>query len=162
MCIRDSFRHEDISVQRLEYAIVPRNNNVNGARSKTRRTHHLPLTKTLARTYTRYLLDQYGTIDSDYVVLNFDGPRRHEPMRYDDTRPHLHRLQQRSGVIFSWHTLRHTFATHAIARGVALSTVQEMLCHRDPKTTSGTYLHLRPDDLRSLLGDLIVDTAAPS
>jgi integrase/recombinase XerD len=36
----------------------------------------------------------------------------------------------------SVHTLRHTMATHHVARGTDLKTVQEMLGHADLKTTS--------------------------
>ncbi len=38
--------------------------------------------------------------------------------------------------IASVHTLRHSFATHHVARGTSLKTVQEALGHADLKTTS--------------------------
>lgn len=41
----------------------------------------------------------------------------------------------------SVHTLRHTFATHHVAKGTSLRTVQEALGHKDLKTTS-TYVSL--------------------
>jgi len=148
-------RHQDLSVQKLEYSIVPGRDNANQARTKTKRTHILPLTKELAQTYKHYLIEEYGTVDSDYVFVNFAGPRCHEPMAYDDTRPLLQRLQQRTGLAFTWHVLRHTFATLACVRGVPISVVQEMLCHLDPKTTSETYLHLTADDLRRLLDGVL-------
>jgi len=36
----------------------------------------------------------------------------------------------------SVHTVRHTFATHHVAKGTSLRTVQEALGHADLKTTS--------------------------
>jgi integrase/recombinase XerC len=36
----------------------------------------------------------------------------------------------------SVHTLRHTFATHHVAKGTSLRTVQEALGHKDLRTTS--------------------------
>lgn len=155
-------RHEDISVQRLEYQIVPRNNNINGARAKTRQVHKLPLTGDLARLYRRYLFDEYGLVDSDYVFINLSGANKNQPMCYDDTRPLLYRLQRSTGINFTWHVLRHTFATHEIARGTSLSAVQAMLCHQDPATTSETYVHLTADDLRYLLSDTLVNLESNS
>lgn len=44
----------------------------------------------------------------------------------------------------SVHTLRHTFATHHVAKGTSLRTVQEALGHADLKTTS-IYVQLARD-----------------
>ena len=47
----------------------------------------------------------------------------------------------------SVHTLRHTFATHHVAKGTDLRTVQEALGHKDLKTTS-IYVQLARDVMR--------------
>jgi len=47
----------------------------------------------------------------------------------------------------SVHTLRHTFATHHVAQGTSLRTVQEMLGHADLKTTS-IYVQLAQEVIR--------------
>ena len=50
----------------------------------------------------------------------------------------------------SVHTLRHTFATHHVAQGTSLRTVQEMLGHASLKTTS-IYVQLAQEVVRKEL-----------
>ena len=47
----------------------------------------------------------------------------------------------------SVHTLRHTFATHHVAKGTSLRTVQEVLGHADLKTTS-IYVQLAQEAVK--------------
>jgi integrase len=48
----------------------------------------------------------------------------------------------------SFHTLRHTFASHAVMNGVDLFTVGKLLGHKTSQQTQ-RYAHLAPDHVRS-------------
>jgi integrase/recombinase XerD len=49
---------------------------------------------------------------------------------------------------YSLHTLRHCFATHLLQDGVNIRVIQDLLGHKNMKTTL-IYLHLTPDDMKT-------------
>lgn len=80
----------------------------------------------------------------------FPGQRRGEHLNVKTVKNTIIKLRDKlelDGQI-SAHTLRHCFATHAIEDRVELAFIQQMLGHRDIKTTAG-YLHMTS---KSLLG----------
>ncbi|CAM2070570.1 Tyrosine-type recombinase/integrase [Sulfidibacter corallicola] len=73
---------------------------------------------------------------------------------YRPDTPHLHlspktlvkrfaKLKERAGLIREGglHSFRHSFATHLIARGIDIYTVQKLLGHKSVTTTQ-VYIHL--------------------
>jgi integrase len=54
---------------------------------------------------------------------------------------------------FSFHDLRHSFASNLVQVGVELYAVQRLLGHSDPKLTA-RYSHLAPDSLRAAIDRL--------
>ncbi len=74
------------------------------------------------------------------------------------TRQGLYKIVQRHARTagleerMSPHTLRHTFATHLLAGGCDLRSLQEMLGHADITTTQ-LYTHLSPERLRDVYFD---------
>jgi integrase/recombinase XerD len=82
-----------------------------------------------------------------HVFVNFRGG----PL----TRQGLYKIVRRHAATagladrMSPHTLRHTFATHLLAGGCDLRSVQEMLGHADVATTQ-LYTHLSSDRLKDV------------
>jgi integrase/recombinase XerD len=82
-----------------------------------------------------------------YVFVNFRGGRL--------TRQGLYKIVRRHATTagladrMSPHTLRHTFATHLLAGGCDLRSVQEMLGHADVSTTQ-LYTHLSSERLKDV------------
>jgi integrase/recombinase XerD len=88
-----------------------------------------------------------GVRDEPRVFVNARGGRLSRQGLYKIVQRHARTagLAQR----MSPHTLRHTFATHLLAGGCDLRSLQEMLGHADIGTTQ-VYTHLSPDRLRDV------------
>ena len=118
-------RHADIdSAGRL--VRVRSRLNVNGARVKSGQ-REIPVAAELIRLYTDYLVAEYGELDCDYVFVNLWGGQRGVPWRYWNVTDLVARLRARSGVTFTPHMLRHTYATELLRREVPAEVVQKLL-----------------------------------
>jgi integrase len=144
-------RHADFVSHRRELRIVPRRDNDNGARAKTRDTHTLPISAGLARIYTDYMFEEYGECDSDYVFVNLFAEPYGRPLRYQAVHQLVRQLRSRTGIEFTLHMLRHSRATDLLRHGVGVDVVARLLTHRCSTTTSQIYIHLDVEDLRGEL-----------
>jgi integrase len=140
-------RHADFVSRRRELSIVPRADNANGARAKTRTPMTLPLSTPLVRLYSDYLHTEFGELDSDYVFVNLWAEPLGRPLRYQAVAKLVTRLRTVTGIEFTPHLLRHTRATELIRAGVPI----KLLTHRSVTTTCDTYLHLSVEDVRAEL-----------
>lgn len=77
------------------------------------------------------------------VFLNYRG----RPLTRKGVWKNFQALEAQAGVTAKVHTLRHSFATHLLAGGLDLRSVQELLGHADLATTQ-IYTHVENAQLR--------------
>jgi len=148
--------HADLSMEDATLHIVPRADNPNGARAKTRTTQIIPLPEQLLHLYTDYLVDELGALEveslPDFVFVNLWEGDIGRPMSYAAVMSLVKRLAKKTAIPFTPHMLRHTRATIWIKEDhLALPVVSRLLTHTGIQTTSDIYLHLDASDLREAL-----------
>lgn len=96
--------------------------------------------------YTDRLTGQKLILDMrNLVFINY---RTGMPTKNSSYDTHLLKLCNTAGIPpISMHTLRHTFATRAVERGVQPKVLQRLLGHSSIKTTMDTYVHVTDDSL---------------
>jgi integrase/recombinase XerD len=111
----------------------------------------VPLTK-IARKFLKLYLERVRpllckTAGNDTVFLNQPG----KTLKGDDINNIIRESARKAGILkkVTAHTLRHTCATHLIARGANVRYVQELLGHESVETTQ-IYTHVRPIDLKKV------------
>ena len=75
--------------------------------------------------------------------MNYRG----EPISRKGIWKRFKEIERMAGIDAKVHTLRHSFATHLLAGGADLRSVQELLGHSDLATTQ-IYTHLDDSQLR--------------
>ena len=142
-------RHEDIDARR-GLVMVRQRRNTNRARAKTW-SREVPADAGLIRLYSDYLHEEYGALDCDYVFVNLWGQPVGRPMSYAGVDRLTRRLRTCTGIEFTPHHFRHSYATDLLRRGVAVEVVQHLLGHASISTTVDTYSHLGVEDARRAL-----------
>ncbi len=154
-------RHEDIDARRGVVTVRQRRN-ANRARAKTW-SREVPADPGLIRLYSDYLHEEYGALDCDYVFVNLWGQPLGRPMSYAGVDRLTRRLRARTGIEFTPHQFRHSYATDLLRRGVAVEVVQHLLGHASISTTVDTYSHLGIEDARrALVAAGVLAAAAPA
>jgi site-specific recombinase XerD len=104
-------------------------------RSKNGEVRHVPLNSFALLAFTEL---QKGTDGTGPVVRNAEGGAATGPRYWFE--PAIRAAKIRN---FSWHCLRHTFASRLVVAGVDLRTVQELMGHKSIQMTV-RYSHLAP------------------
>lgn len=99
---------------------------------------------------TRWLLFRPGRVNHDRVFVSLGRTNYGAPFSYNGLRLMFARLAKRAGVELpdgaSIHALRHTFAHDLLDANVQTLHLQQLMRHRDARTTE-RYTRERPDTL---------------
>jgi site-specific recombinase XerD len=106
-----------------------------GPRSKNGETRHVPLNSTALAALAELRKRGDGT---GRVIRNPQGEPLAGPRYWFEPALSIARIRA-----FSWHCLRHTFASRLVMAGIDLRTVQELLGHKTIGMTV-RYSHLAP------------------
>jgi integrase/recombinase XerD len=121
------------------------------ARGKGSKERQVPIGRAAADALRRYLErarpQLVGTALEPHLFVNFRGGELSRQGLYKIVRRHAKAAGLASEI--GPHTMRHTFATHLLAGGCDLRSVQEMLGHADVATTQ-LYTHLSSERLKDV------------
>ena len=140
-------RHEDIHSWDNVVWVVPREDNENNARAKTKNKYSIDVSSNLMFIYSKYLIDELEEVDSDYVFVNIWGGQIGSPMTYETVADLFRRLEKKTGINAHAHMLRHTHATELVREGWDASHVQKRLGHETPTMTM-RYAHIHDQTMK--------------
>ena len=126
-------------------------------RTKSGRPHALPLNATVLTTLQALYTERLP--GCPYVFAHATGRKAGKPVK--DVKNGFHSALEMAEIKdFTWHDLRHTFASWLIMKGASLRSVAELLGHRGLRMVM-RYAHLSPAYLSAEVGLLDAPTAAP-
>lgn len=144
-------RHEDIQSWDNLIQIVPRDDNANGVRAKSKDPNTIHISKELMGLYSEYLQREFMEIledFSDYVFVNLWDGKIGSPMTYNSVMDLFNRLKRKTGIAIHPHMLRHSHAIELIREGTEMACVQKRLGHASIQTTIDTYVHVTNEDMK--------------
>lgn len=98
-----------------------------------------------------------GSRRSQYLFVGRQG----DALTREQIWNRLRKYCDEAGVYAKVHTLRHSFATHLLQGGADLRSVQELLGHKDIRTTE-IYTHVDTDDLMKAFDKALPDLGPSS
>ncbi len=125
-------------------------------RTKSGRPHAVPLNATVLTTLQALYTERLP--ECPYVFAHATGRKAGEPVK--DVKNAFHTALEIAEIKdFTWHDLRHTFASWLIMKGTSLRSVAELLGHKGLRMVM-RYAHLSPAYLSAEVG--LLDQPAPT
>lgn len=151
MALRTGMRQGELkglqwqSIDWLNRLIIVRHSQCDYSKSlnspKNNRERHIPLDDELYELLSRRKKSQ------GYVFVDWDG----KTFNYHRLKVMIREVCEEARLRrIGWHTLRHTFASHLVMRGVPLPVVQQLLGHSSITMTM-RYSHLAPSLMREAI-----------
>ena len=140
-------------VARTHLHVLRREDNPNGAWSKSRRQRSVPLDFLVVQAFDTYVLERMRVpraATGDFVLVNLFREPVGAPMRPDAIGELLSAASRRAGLARAVrpHQLRHAFGSNAVDAGCGIDVVAELLGHA-AVSSSQVYLHPDPGRLRA-------------
>jgi integrase len=125
-------------------------------RTKSGRPHAIPLNATVLTTLQSLYTERVP--DCPYIFAHATGRQAGKPVK--DVKNGFHTALEIAEIKdFTWHDLRHTFASWLIMKGASLRSVAELLGHRGLRMVM-RYAHLSPAYLSAEVS--LLDAPAPT
>ena len=119
-------------------------------------TRRVPMSSFLSDVLRKWVNDHPGgnhTFAQELSVVRSKKSRTtYGPVTRDEANDHFQRTVKGSkwAVMRGWHTLRHSFISNCVSKGVSMEFVMKWVGHLDPQTTR-RYLHLLPSSQQEAL-----------
>ncbi|MEU6184254.1 tyrosine-type recombinase/integrase [Streptomyces coeruleorubidus] len=131
---------------------VVRRRNINGAWSKSRDSHIVPVDRLVVQAHDQYVFERRALLGddlSDFVFVNLFREPIGSPMRPDAINDLTTALSKRAGLsrVIKPHMLRHCFGSNVADAGCELDVIQALLGQRSPYSAK-PYLHPSRQRLR--------------
>ena len=120
-------------------------------RAKGKKDRYVMLSPVLLDILSNY----YKTSKPRPVNYIFEGPKPGTPYSARSMQKIFQMARKKAGIhkTLTFHTLRHSFATHLLEKGVDIKYIKDLLGHFDIKTTA-RYLHVKKEQLVNIVSPL--------
>jgi len=99
--------------------------------------------------FQEYIIDYHTTeVDTNQVFINLRGKNKGDPIKYWTLQALIRRISKKTGIDFTAHMLRHSYATNLHDKRMEVSVIQKLLGHSQVQTTINMYIHPSDETIR--------------